>query len=339
MTVLAGALRASTTQLQWFVAAYTLVLAAALLPGGLLGDRYGHKKMLLISLAIFGAGSVACADAGSAGPDWRVIEIRALQALALAASGDQPAAVAALAEGLSLAWPQGYVRVFADEGAPMGALLGRLIAAQRRDRTVARGVPLEYLGRLARAFGRDATHAVAPGASAAGGGGAVVPGLVEALSERELEVLRLLAAGKQNHQIAEELYVALDTVKKHLTRDDLCGAEAGCMVKQDHDVWTRAVRYLALAALAVVCPRPCVAALRVGRPRAACSWSGCTANRRGLVGGRPGRAGGWGHGRIAWCLDRARWGASGALYPQSAPAGLNPCPRVRVRRSAPGTGC
>jgi DHA2 family multidrug resistance protein-like MFS transporter len=66
LPTLAGALRASTAQLQWFVAAYTLVLAAALLPGGLLGDRYGRKKMLLISLAIFGAGSVACAYAGSA---------------------------------------------------------------------------------------------------------------------------------------------------------------------------------------------------------------------------------------------------------------------------------
>jgi LuxR family transcriptional regulator, maltose regulon positive regulatory protein len=60
-----------------------------------------------------------------------VIEIRALQALALAASGDEAGVVAVLAEALMLACPQGYVRVFADEGAPMGALLGRLVAAQR----------------------------------------------------------------------------------------------------------------------------------------------------------------------------------------------------------------
>jgi len=146
-----------------------------------------------------------------------VIEIRALQALALAAIGQESAALAALAEALTLAHSQGYVRVFADEGAPMGALLGRLIAAQRRGRTAAHGVPLEYLGRLARAFGRDGARAGMPGASPARRGGAVVPGLVEALSERELEVLRLLAAGKQNHQIADELYVALDTVKKHVT--------------------------------------------------------------------------------------------------------------------------
>jgi LuxR family maltose regulon positive regulatory protein len=155
--------------------------------------------------------------AAAQGRTGSIIEIRALRALALAASGDEAGAVATLAEALLLAWPQGYVRVFADEGAPMGALLGRLIAAQRKDRTTARDVPLEYLGRLARAFGRDATHAGPSGAPPAKGGGAVVWGLVEALSERELEVLRLLAAGKQNHQIAEELYVALDTVKKHVT--------------------------------------------------------------------------------------------------------------------------
>ncbi len=53
-----------------------------------------------------------------------VIELRAVQALALAASGQEPDAVAALAEALTLACPQGYVRVFTDEGAPMAALLG-----------------------------------------------------------------------------------------------------------------------------------------------------------------------------------------------------------------------
>jgi DNA-binding NarL/FixJ family response regulator len=54
-------------------------------------------------------------------------------------------------------------------------------------------------------------------ATAAAGRGAGIPGLVEALSERELEVLRLLAAGKPNREIADELYVAVDTVKKHVT--------------------------------------------------------------------------------------------------------------------------
>jgi EmrB/QacA subfamily drug resistance transporter len=67
LPTLGRSLDASTGQLQWFVAAYTLVFAAALVPGGMLGDRYGRKKMLLVSLVIFGAASIACALAPSAG--------------------------------------------------------------------------------------------------------------------------------------------------------------------------------------------------------------------------------------------------------------------------------
>jgi LuxR family maltose regulon positive regulatory protein len=132
-----------------------------------------------------------------------LIEILALRSLALAAGGEEPAAVATLAEALPLAAPQGYLRVFADEGPPMRALLGRLAAAMRTAQAATPAVPLGYLGRLVRAFERDA----AP----------VVPGLVEQLSPRELEVLRLLAAGRANQQIAEELVVAPNTVKKHVT--------------------------------------------------------------------------------------------------------------------------
>jgi LuxR family maltose regulon positive regulatory protein len=140
-----------------------------------------------------------------------VIEIQALRVVALAAAGDQGGAVAALAETLTLAYPQEHVRVFVDEGAPMRVLLGQLVAAQRRDRTTAGGIPLGYLGRLLRAFEQAAT----PGGSATRRRGVGIPGLVEALSERELEVLRLLAAGKPNRDIADELYVTVDTVKKH----------------------------------------------------------------------------------------------------------------------------
>jgi DHA2 family multidrug resistance protein-like MFS transporter len=67
LPTLATGLHASTADLQWFVSGYTLVLAAALLPGGLLGDRYGRKRVLLGALALFGAGSLACAYAPSAG--------------------------------------------------------------------------------------------------------------------------------------------------------------------------------------------------------------------------------------------------------------------------------
>ena len=65
LPVLSVQLHASTTDLQWFSASYSLVLAAGLLPAGLLGDRLGRKKMLLIALVAFGASSAACAFAGS----------------------------------------------------------------------------------------------------------------------------------------------------------------------------------------------------------------------------------------------------------------------------------
>ena len=140
-----------------------------------------------------------------------VIEIGALRALALAAAGEETAAVDALAGALTLACPQGYVRVFADEGPPMAALLGALVAAQRAEQA-ARGVPLGCLARVLRAFGgKDAMEGSRRGAAA------VVPGLVGQLTARELEVLALLAEGAPNPRIAEQLVVSLDTVKKHVS--------------------------------------------------------------------------------------------------------------------------
>ena len=142
-----------------------------------------------------------------------VIELRALQALALAARGDQVAALTVLAKALALAGPEGYVRVFVDEGAPMARLLGRLAAAQRTGRVAAPGaVPSGYLDRLARAFQPGSAHAAPRTTHEIAG----VAGLVEPLSDRELEVLGLLAAGRSNQQIADELVVVLDTVKKHV---------------------------------------------------------------------------------------------------------------------------
>lgn len=67
LPALATGLDASTSQLQWFVAAYTLVFAAAMIPGGMLGDRFGRKKMLVTALIVFGVSSLAAAYAPSAG--------------------------------------------------------------------------------------------------------------------------------------------------------------------------------------------------------------------------------------------------------------------------------
>ena len=140
-----------------------------------------------------------------------LIEIGALRALGLAASGEEATAVTALAGVLTLACPQGYVRVFADEGPPMAALLARLIAAQRSGGTAAE-VPLGCLARLQRAFG---AQDIIPDAGR--GEVTTVPGLVEQLTSRELEVLEMLAAGKSNQAIANQLVVTLDTVKKHVS--------------------------------------------------------------------------------------------------------------------------
>ena len=141
-----------------------------------------------------------------------VIEAGALRALALAACGRDADAVNALADVLTLACPQGYVRVFADEGPPMAALLTRLIAAQRAGQAAA-AVPLGCLARLQRAFDVGFTR---PGPRS-GTAPAAVPGLVEQLTSRELEVLTMLAAGKSNQAIASQLVVTLDTVKKHVS--------------------------------------------------------------------------------------------------------------------------
>jgi len=175
-----------------------LVLARLLLAQG----RPGQALALLDRLRMVAA---AQDRVGS------VIEIGALRALALAAAGEENAAVDALAEALTLACPQGYVRVFADEGPPMAALLARLIAAQRSGGAAAE-VPLGCLAGLQRALGAQEIVA-----DAGRGGTTAVPGLVEQLTSRELEVLEMLAAGRSNQAIARELVVTLDTVKKHVS--------------------------------------------------------------------------------------------------------------------------
>ena len=174
-----------------------LVLARVLL-------AQGEAERALALLGRLHAAAAAQDRAGS------LIEIGALRALALAASGREAAAVNTLAGALVIACPQGYVRVFSDEGSPMAALLSRLIAAQRAEHTTAHRVPLGCLARLQQAF--DTEH------PAPDHGRATAPqGIVEPLTSRELEVLEMLAAGRSNQAIARELVVTLDTVKKHVS--------------------------------------------------------------------------------------------------------------------------
>jgi LuxR family transcriptional regulator, maltose regulon positive regulatory protein len=143
--------------------------------------------------------------AEATGKTGNAIEILALEALTLRAQGEKERAVSTLARALALAEPEGYVRTFADEGPPMAALLSEVLEAQQRGR-LAPDVPAYYLRKLSVALERDASSAAAPADAE----------LREPLSERELEVLTLLAAGKSNRQIARELYVALSTVKTHV---------------------------------------------------------------------------------------------------------------------------
>ena len=174
-----------------------LVLARVLLAQ----DRPAQALMLLDRML---------AAASGQGRTGSVIEIGALRALTLAACGDTGGAVDALARALALGCPQGYVRVFADEGAPMAALLGRLVAAQKAER--AADVPPGCLAKVLQAFGgKHDPQGAGRGAVAA------VPGLVEQLTAREQEVLVLLAEGMPNPRIAEQLVVTLDTVKKHVS--------------------------------------------------------------------------------------------------------------------------
>ena len=178
-----------------------LVLARVLLAQG----QPGQALMLLDRLY---------AAAGAEDRPGSLIEAGALRALALDAVGEEAEAVATLDRTLTLACPQGYVRVFADEGPPMAALLARLIAAQRSGSGsgAVAAVPFGYLARLQRALSaQDVAPDAGPGRVPA------VPGVVDRLTSRELEVLQMLAAGKSNQAIAGQLVVTLDTVKKHVS--------------------------------------------------------------------------------------------------------------------------
>jgi LuxR family maltose regulon positive regulatory protein len=133
-----------------------------------------------------------------------VIEVLVVLSLARQARGDAAGAGASLERALGLAEPEGYVRTFIDEGAPMARLLA--------DSAVQGVIAPQYIGRLLAAFGLDAP--VRESATAPLTETQAQP-LIEPLSQRELEVLRLIAQGLSNHEIGERLYLALSTVKGH----------------------------------------------------------------------------------------------------------------------------
>jgi LuxR family maltose regulon positive regulatory protein len=135
-----------------------------------------------------------------------VIEVLLLQALAHQAEGDLTQAMALLTQALTLAEPEDFIRLFVDEGAPMAELLERLIASGEGGRMK------RYIHRLRLAFSQTAKRED----SALHSSSRSAQPLVEPLSERELEILELVAAGKSNEEIAQTLIIALGTVKKHI---------------------------------------------------------------------------------------------------------------------------
>lgn len=132
-------------------------------------------------------------DAGRMGT---VIEISALRALALRTLGDIDKALGALERALQLAEPEGYARVFIDEGEPMAHLL-----RQAANRTIAPS----YVGQLLAVLGTITKDQPAIDMSS----------LVEPLSDREIQVLELLADRLSNSEIAQRLFISLPTVKSH----------------------------------------------------------------------------------------------------------------------------
>ena len=132
------------------------------------------------------------------------LEVRILQALALSAQGERQLALSTLAKVLGQAAPEGYVRLFVDEGEPMLALLR--LARER-------GIAPDYVATLLAAFGEPV--AAPPHHTAS------TEGWIEPLTEREHEVLRLLAAGASNGDIARLLIISVGTVKRHVS--NICG--------------------------------------------------------------------------------------------------------------------
>jgi LuxR family maltose regulon positive regulatory protein len=139
------------------------------------------------------------AEAG--GRTSRVIEILILQALASQARGDTTRAMTTLEQALALAEPGGFIRIFVDEGPPMARLLYE---------AATRGIAPDYASRLLSAFPMAEPEQTDPSKTQT-----PKSELVEPLSEREIEVLQLIAEGLTNQEVASRLFLALSTVKVH----------------------------------------------------------------------------------------------------------------------------
>jgi LuxR family maltose regulon positive regulatory protein len=134
-----------------------------------------------------------------------MIETLILQAIVLQEKGEPEQALSKLERALTLAEPGGFIRTFVDEGPPMASLLYEALN---------RGMAAGYVRRLLAAF--PPVETAEPGAESARFPITDPPSaLIEPLSDRELEVLQLIAEGLSNREIAGRLYLSLNTVKVH----------------------------------------------------------------------------------------------------------------------------
>lgn len=163
-------------------------------------DQILHARLLLARGKSEGCLKVARQlrkDADKLGRNGIVLETLVIECLASSAQGNKEQALKTLEQALSIAEPEQYLRIFLDEGPPMAQLLYE--AAEQ-------GIHGEYVGRILSVFppSRD-------GKRTAG----VSQQLIEPLSQRELEVLQLLARGSSNKEVARQLFISLPTVKWH----------------------------------------------------------------------------------------------------------------------------
>jgi LuxR family maltose regulon positive regulatory protein len=148
----------------------------------------------------------------SAGHNGGLIEILILQAITFAAQESSEEAFNALERALALAEPEGFIRIFVDEGEPMREVIRNWRLVQRKDPTELQTRLMTYADKLLEAFADNAPQLPIEPADS------LLPqsSLIEPLTARELEVLHLIAEGLSNDAIAQKLFLSTGTVKVHL---------------------------------------------------------------------------------------------------------------------------
>ena len=142
-----------------------------------------------------------------------VLQSVALHAAAMQGDGEEDMAVQLLGEALALAEPGGFIRIFVDEGEPMRLLLSdfRLSIEKQPPPAEDSSELLGYVDKLLAAFEQPAAMPQSQIANRKSQ-------MLEPLSQRELEILKLITQGLSNREIGERLFLALDTVKGHNRR-------------------------------------------------------------------------------------------------------------------------